>query len=339
MNPDCLTSFESVENLMLDLTNVGMSGGSRSYSKSTPESHRNLSRPISRSTIDLSPIRPIQDSFQSGQLKRWESTANFPIAKYETAFGPENRTITRVYYRDGISTDYGYSNGPEDLSKTPLETHFEMSDSYSNLLPLTDMCQSSSYSVNYAKVRSTRNRRKSAGEMISRREESRRRSNSCSTRSPASDDSARCHSLSSGNISTHELNTHCDRYEPRVRRSHVPTRSPPHYSTLFPKGRQPVLDGASKLLRKCHRSKSNASLHRIKSLTSVNCSGYDSEHLSSEATYPEQFHPSRAQSRESLAGRSLSLSDLMHAEMDKKQQLRKTRSRNSVGTYQSTMFN
>lgn len=326
-NPECLTSFESVENLMLDLTNVGEPG--KCYNRSTPEAHAHMSRMISRSTLDLSPIQPVLDNVQTGRLRRCESSANIPVAKYETAFGPENRTITRVYYKDGVSTDFGYSNGPDDLSRTPLETHFEISDSFSNLLPMTEKCQSS-YNVNFAHVKSTRSRRKSCCELISRSRDNtndRRKSLSCSVGSPESDTSGRFQSISSGSISANELSNDCDRYEPKVRKGNVPTRSPPHYSTLFPNGHQPVLDGATKLLRKCHRSKSNISLHRIKSSPSMNSSCADPDHLQSDASYPEHSHPQPAQSKESLVGRSLSMSDLMHADMDKGQKrLRRTKS-------------
>ncbi|XP_060083645.1 uncharacterized protein LOC132562884 [Ylistrum balloti] len=330
-NPECLTSFESVENLMLDLTNVGEPG--KCYNRSTPEAHVHMSRLVSRSTLDLSPIQAVQDSFQSGRLRRCESTANIPVAKYETAFGPENRTITRVYYKDGVSTDFGYSNGPDELSKTPLETHFEMSDSFNNLLPMAEKCQST-YNINFAQVKSTRARRKSSCELISKSRENtsdRRKSFACSIESPVSNDSGRCQSLSSGNMSANELSNYSDRYEPKVRKGNVPTRSPPHYSSLFPNGHQPVLDGATKLLRKCHRSKSNISLHRIKSSSSMNSSCNDPDNLPSEAAYPEQFHPHRAQSKESLIGRSLSLSDLMHAEIHKGQKSLK-RTRSSTGS-------
>uniref|UniRef100_K1PN15 Epidermal growth factor receptor substrate 15-like 1 n=1 Tax=Magallana gigas TaxID=29159 RepID=K1PN15_MAGGI len=125
-SPDAMTSFESVENLLLDLTNTG----SGSIGGPNDLDHTPLCRRRSAPSIDLSPIHPVTDQEK--------------ITNYETAFGPDNRTVTRVYYTNGVAMDYSKEEEAEVFA--PIETHFESSE------PLqVPECQT--YQVNFAHVR------------------------------------------------------------------------------------------------------------------------------------------------------------------------------------------
>nr|KAG5711751.1 hypothetical protein BaRGS_023515 [Batillaria attramentaria] len=58
--------------------------------------------------------------------KRFSSTPELQVAHYETAFGPENQTVTRVYYCNGVATDYQHGTSQESESFAPVETHFDV---------------------------------------------------------------------------------------------------------------------------------------------------------------------------------------------------------------------
>ncbi|VDI58246.1 Hypothetical predicted protein [Mytilus galloprovincialis] len=137
-NQRSISSFESVENLLMNLTSVG----------STPnvKSGNGLPRVSSTSVLELSPIYP-------------DHVFEQKPAKYETAFGPENRTVTRVYLnKGGVQTEYGYTNGPEELSKTPIETHFKSAQEVPPYVSNSEHCYDS-YDINFAHVRSMRKKK------------------------------------------------------------------------------------------------------------------------------------------------------------------------------------
>lgn len=72
-------------------------------------------------------------SFPGGRLgpsnfnesRKFRSTPDLQVTHYETAFGPENQTVTRVYYSHGVSTDFHHGSSKRDLS-APVETHFDV---------------------------------------------------------------------------------------------------------------------------------------------------------------------------------------------------------------------
>jgi len=75
--------------------------------------------------LDLSPIHPVHDASSS----RLRPVAEQPVTRFETAFGPDNETVTRVFYADGIATDFSHGGNGRDTQHTPIETHFEDEES------------------------------------------------------------------------------------------------------------------------------------------------------------------------------------------------------------------
>lgn len=50
------------------------------------------------------------DKWLSGISRKYGSAPNLKVSRYETAFGPDNRTVTRVFYQNGMTTDYGHDD-------------------------------------------------------------------------------------------------------------------------------------------------------------------------------------------------------------------------------------
>lgn len=335
-SPKSLSSFQSVENLLLDLTNIG----------STPESHPpKLGRLSSTSTLDLSPIPLVANSFSYTGLRRCESIAALPVARYETAFGPENRTVTRVYYRDGVSTDYGYTNGPKNLSRTPLETHFELSSSSNEHIFASVSDQP--YDVHFARVRSMRE--KKSEKMLKEEKKWRRKSYGYSTTVAKSCEEDQRSVLENGDYLLRDSrnlvnNNYSYRTLPnRTSNSHSMSGGVQYQNGPY----QPVLQNTQ--LSKCkYYTRSSSTLHKVKSSSSLynrnnnlqyqesqsrnnlstqgrmNSSSSLHKVQSSSSLYSAGHHLSRnnipqqnlhhAESRESCNGRSLSMSDLLHRE-------------------------
>ena len=78
---------------------------------------------------------------QRGFGRKYGSTPNLKVSKYETAFGPDNRTVTRVFYQNGLTTDVSHdddenddvflSTGPENLMLSN-ENHLAADHTYVN---------------------------------------------------------------------------------------------------------------------------------------------------------------------------------------------------------------
>ncbi|KAJ8305958.1 hypothetical protein KUTeg_016503, partial [Tegillarca granosa] len=333
-SPKSLSSFQSVENLLLDLTNIG----------STPESHPpKLGRLSSTSTLDLSPIPLVANSFSHTGLRRCESIAALPVARYETAFGPENRTVTRVYYRDGVSTDFGYTNGPKNLSRTPLETHFELSSTSNEHIfaSVTDQ----TYDIYFARVRSMRE--KKSEKMHKEDKKPRRKSYGYSTAVAKSCDEDQNSVLENGDYllrDSKNVKNYNDTYRTlpnRASNSHFLSGGVQYQNGPY----QPVLQNTQ--LSKCkYYTRSSSTLHKVKSSSSLynrnnNLQYQDTQSSrdnlsqgrtksstslhkvqSSSSLYSAGNHFSRktipqqnirhAESQESCNGRSLSMSDLIH---------------------------
>lgn len=263
-----MTSFESVENLLLDLTNTG----SGSVGGGTDLDNSPLCRRRSAPSIDLSPIHPVTDHEK--------------VTNYETAFGPDNRTVTRVYYTNGVAMDYSKEEEAEVFA--PIETHFESSEPLQ--VPKLTECQS--YQVNYAHVRPVMRRKSDGRKNGEKKAEAYRRrsygpssvglvsSQSCGDCTVQQSSRSYNGYLSSRTSSQGEESEHT-----------VPTR------TTFP------------------RSKSSASLHT--------CAHQDFQAQLLAECQREKQQQQVYQSCESLPGRSLSLSDLMHAGTVLKSKLKK----------------
>ena len=68
--------------------------------------------------------------------RQFRSSPNLQVSRYETAFGPENQTVTRVYYRNGMSTDFHHSAALEEEDELPpVETHFDVAAESSSSRP------------------------------------------------------------------------------------------------------------------------------------------------------------------------------------------------------------
>ncbi|KAK3089623.1 hypothetical protein FSP39_005143 [Pinctada imbricata] len=316
-SPEALTSFESVENLMLDLTSTVPSG--KSY-RSTPDAR--LNRMNSASTIDLSPIHPVYDSISKDRtLRRCASSGNVKYAKYETAFGPENRTITRVYYKNGVATDYSYHDEEDSLYKTPVETHFEYSSDISDKLqePIIDSYDTNDAEMNFARVKPMR--RKKTDEDPSKEDVQHRKSYGYSVAAvikPCKQD-ARSQRRSVGSQLPDDKVSRIEGYtKNKVRARHHSSKvekPPPSYNSLFPDNYQPVINGKQKP-RTIPRSKSSHSLiHNVNDGCTL--PGYHvTERLDSASNMIHKpiGQCSQGKSTEPLPGRSLSMTDLLHGQ-------------------------
>ncbi|XP_062582034.1 DEP domain-containing protein 1B-like [Saccostrea cucullata] len=268
-SPDAMTSFESVENLLLDLTNT------RSGSCSGPPEmdHTPLCRKRSAPSLDLSPIHPIPDHEK--------------VTNYETAFGPDNRTVTRVYYRNGVAMDY--SNCEETEVFGPIETHFESSEPLQ--VPKFTECQT--YDVNYARIRPVTRRKSDSRKTGEKKSEAyRRRSYGPSSVGLVSSPSCGDCTVQQSSRSYNGYISSRSSSQGEEGGDNVPTR------TGFP------------------RSKSSISLHA--------CAHQDLQSQLLAECQLQRQQQKVFESCESLPGRSLSLSDLMHAGTLLKSKLKKS---------------
>ncbi|KAL5015876.1 hypothetical protein ScPMuIL_005465 [Solemya velum] len=141
-------SFKSVENLLLDLTSENLLSNF-----SIPTKDCLTRNHLSVSTMNLSPIQP---NDADTNLHRSQSLSHGLLdiqTRYETAFGPENQTVTRIYYVDGSSADLEFNN-----CRMLVENPYTSSPKPMDLIENTNHCQST-YGVNFARVRSIRNNR------------------------------------------------------------------------------------------------------------------------------------------------------------------------------------
>ncbi|KAL8598358.1 hypothetical protein ACOMHN_047679 [Nucella lapillus] len=58
--------------------------------------------------------------------RQFRSNPDLQVSRYETAFGPDDQTVTRVYYCNGMATDFHHSAAEEDHPLSPVETHFDV---------------------------------------------------------------------------------------------------------------------------------------------------------------------------------------------------------------------
>ncbi|XP_071118209.1 DEP domain-containing protein 1B-like [Haliotis cracherodii] len=110
-------SYASLENLLIDIVrSTGID--------TSPHQHRLGLH--SSSTLNLSTFNPAAESTNIHIEKKYGSSPELKVTRYETAFGPENKTVTRVFYTNGVATDYGHCGYGLEESCMPLETHFDM---------------------------------------------------------------------------------------------------------------------------------------------------------------------------------------------------------------------
>ena len=60
--------------------------------------------------------------------KQFRSNPDLQVTRYETAFGPENQTVTRVYFHNGMATDFHHNSAQEQEGLFPMETHFDVAE-------------------------------------------------------------------------------------------------------------------------------------------------------------------------------------------------------------------
>ena len=307
--PVHLNNFKSVENLLMNLTNI--------Y-KPSSECQESSEGYSSSNILDLSPIAPVTDSIGlrheriSGELQ--------PVTRYETAFGPDNRTVTRVFYADGIATDFNHCEGTQE-EHTPIETHFagsppeEEAKQFSRRSSIRHSVHSlfRGHLSKDKKLRreKTISHRRSTGYNINDE-----KSYGCTVgvykRTLSDTPVSRLSSLENSNSSRRNSSV-SDKIISNNSES-KPIPSPPSYDTLFPEYQEnrenlPVLDGAKKM--DCKGAKK---LKRKKSMSSA------SLHRHTQNNVLDSFDSARDDSRTSkdrscdkkdiVSGRSLSMSDL-----------------------------
>ena len=293
--PVHLNNFKSVENLLMNLTNV------YKLSSECQDSSEGYS---SSNILDLSPIQPVNDSIG---LRREQASGELqPVTRYETAFGPDNRTVTRVFYADGIATDFNHSESEKEVH-TPIETHFEDSPPdegrkhFSRRSSIRHSMQNLFRGHKDKKLRreKTISTRRSTGYNLNDD-----KSYGCTVGvySRAQPDTPVLSSLENSNSSRRASSVSDNN---SLSKSHP---KPPSYDTLFPetqypRDNYPVLDGAKRLKRK--KSMSSASLHRRHTCNDLESSdsGKDDSRISKDSCVKKDV----------VSGRSLSLSDLAAA--------------------------
>ncbi|XP_064605126.1 DEP domain-containing protein 1B-like isoform X2 [Liolophura sinensis] len=120
--PSSISSFTSVENLMLNLT-MNLAGPCYRRSAAPKGITRSASVQDYQSgspSLSLRQMEPVAESSNIYGTKRYGSMTSLPIqpvTKFETAFGPDNRTVTRVFYSSNSSNslDCGSSTLSRDF--------------------------------------------------------------------------------------------------------------------------------------------------------------------------------------------------------------------------------
>ncbi|XP_076441420.1 DEP domain-containing protein 1A-like [Babylonia areolata] len=138
-----LWSDSSLENVILNLTrNTGnLLAGRPASNLHASHSSQHLApsvRANSQSTLgQLSDLSSLTAS------KQFRSNPDLQVSRYETAFGPENQTVTRVYFCNGLATDFHHNSVEEQEALSPVETHFDV---------VTDNSQRQSTHISFDRV-------------------------------------------------------------------------------------------------------------------------------------------------------------------------------------------
>ncbi|XP_053393922.1 DEP domain-containing protein 1B-like isoform X2 [Mercenaria mercenaria] len=308
--PKYINAYKSVENLLMKLTR---------NSKTSAECQDASEGYSSGNILDLSPIQPVHNSSHNNKQSD-------PVTRYETAFGPDNKTVTRVFYADGVATDFNHIDGETDIEATPIETHFEDSppggDSGGSFSRKNGLRHSMHNLFNRGtsnrgkKVKGEKSvsRRRSAGFNLNEEENygctvgvySRTTSDSGSHCTPVSRQVpvTRSESCAAG------LG---DKVNRRYANGKPPAYAmPPSYDalypeSLYPKTNHPVTDTSRKFLKR-KKSISSASLNQGKSFIENSDSG-----KGNTSSLSDKAHGSRNCDTDVLVGRSLSMSDLAAA--------------------------
>ncbi|XP_014774234.1 DEP domain-containing protein 1B isoform X1 [Octopus bimaculoides] len=96
-NAHSMTSFDSIDNLLLNMTNAA-DNSQKSHLSNKSGCQRALFSTWSSSSFPHLRGHSLGGGNLSENKIKSESTGSIPLLRYETAFGPENKTITNVYY-------------------------------------------------------------------------------------------------------------------------------------------------------------------------------------------------------------------------------------------------
>jgi hypothetical protein len=302
--PKSLNAFKSVEHLIMTLTKK---------SKLSTECQDASEGYSSANILDLSPIQPVNNASRTSQ----QSSEQHPVTRYETAFGPDNQTVTRVFYADGIATDFNHVEGRAEMQRTPIETHFEGSP------PSADSGAFSRKNSLRHSMHNLFNSGASIRERKVKREKSSAKRNSAG--SNLNDESYGCTVgvYSRTNSDGAAKDTPVSRLAPVSRsescavrpRSSRHSGKPPVYAmpptydalypeSLYPKSTHPVMDASRKFLKR-QKSLSSASLNHKTSFVEMG---------GNSSIVHDKCQGQGSKSDQDMAvGRSLSMSDLAGA--------------------------
>ncbi|XP_052243753.1 DEP domain-containing protein 1B-like isoform X4 [Dreissena polymorpha] len=273
--------------------------------------------------LDLSPIHPVHENSRTSP-----NGDGLPLTRFETAFGPDNQTVTRVFYGDGIATDYNHEDSRNQSHHTPVETHFE-----------SDISPSSTGSSFFRKtslrhsMHNLFNRGPSIRDRKSKKDKNSARR--CSTGYGLNDDSSYgctvgVYSRSSSDSSSYDTPVsrlpavnrtesctagYVDRSEKYRSKPPIHNR-PPSFDALYPESKypkthEPVIDASKRpSFFKRKKSLSTASLHAPHRKSVVERPDPGIKNLSSVSDGSSKGGPG---GKEVGNGRSLSLSDLVGA--------------------------
>ncbi|XP_052243752.1 DEP domain-containing protein 1B-like isoform X3 [Dreissena polymorpha] len=313
--PKTLISFKSVENLLMTLT--------RRYKPLTECQDASEGYSSATNILDLSPIHPVHENSRTSP-----NGDGLPLTRFETAFGPDNQTVTRVFYGDGIATDYNHEDSRNQSHHTPVETHFE-----------SDISPSSTGSSFFRKtslrhsMHNLFNRGPSIRDRKSKKDKNSARR--CSTGYGLNDDSSYgctvgVYSRSSSDSSSYDTPVsrlpavnrtesctagYVDRSEKYRSKPPIHNR-PPSFDALYPESKypkthEPVIDASKRpSFFKRKKSLSTASLHAPHRKSVVERPDPGIKNLSSVSDGSSKGGPG---GKEVGNGRSLSLSDLVGA--------------------------
>lgn len=301
--PKNINSYKSVENLLMTLTR---------NSPTSTECQDASEGYYSANILDLSPIQPIHNGRNSNK----EHEADTPVTRYETAFGPDNKTVTRVFYADGIATDFNHVCGSE-TEHTPIETHFEDSPpgeqttgSFSRKNGLRHSMHNLFNRDKRIKQDKVTSRRQSAGFKLN--EDNYGCSVGVYSRTVSSHSSKDTPVSRLGPVTRSESYAG-DRADTITRRycSGKPPMyaMPPAYDALYPESfypvtTHPIIDASRKLLKR-KKSISSASLNQRNSCLE----GTDSSRVNASSV-SDNGHGRQKCDKDVIVGRSLSMSDL-----------------------------
>lgn len=84
------------------------------------------------------PVTDVKSKMKSKYMtrKRFSSMPDLKVSKYETAFGPDNSTVTRIYYWNGLSEDYKHYDEDRvgEAKSYPVESLDMSSEKMTNII-------------------------------------------------------------------------------------------------------------------------------------------------------------------------------------------------------------